>query len=197
MRILIFLLMLITLDSTDSLAQFILPPWAHHNKTEYVSGVTSKNPFDGKYAAYIRSREIQGNTMGTLWQAIKPRPDWFGERVMMTGYMKTLKLSGSAGLFMRVSTYGGWINYDYMYDRLVQGDNDWHKYIISLDIPNDTSLIDFGAWITGKGEVQVDGFRFEVVDQKVLTTGTSEKIEFGEPENLGFEGYHQLKREEN
>jgi len=88
-----------------------------------------------------------------------------------------------------VSTYSGWIGYDYMYDRLVKGDTDWHKCKIVLEVPHDTSLIDFGAWIIGPGEVQVDNFRFEVVDPKVQVTGTYEQIEFGEPENLNFERY--------
>jgi len=189
MRVLILIILFILLNAPYCLAEPLPRPWAHHNKKNYEAGVTSNNPFTGKYSAYIRSRELESNTMGTLWQAIKPRPSWFGERVRMTVYMKTLSVKDAAGLFMRVSTYGGWINYDYMYDRVVQGDTDWHKNMIVLNIPRDTSLIDFGVWIIGKGEVQVDDFRFEVVDNKLPVTGTSEKIEFGQPENLDFEGY--------
>jgi hypothetical protein len=189
MRVFILIIMSIILSSSYCLAEPLPRPWAHHNRKNYEAGVTSNNPFTGKYSAYIRSREVERNTMGTLWQATKPRPAWFGERVRMTVYMKTLNVKDAAGLFMRVSTYGGWINYDYMYDRVVQGDTDWHKQMIVLDIPRDTSLIDFGVWIIGKGEVQVDDFKFDVVDNNLPATGTSEKIEFGQPENLGFEGY--------
>ena len=188
MRILISMILFIILNSSYSLAEPLPRPWAHHNRENYEAGVTRDNPFTGKYSAYIRSRKVEENTMGTLWQAIKPRPDWFGERVRMSVYMKTLGVKDAGGLFMRVSTYGGWINYDYMYDRAVRGDTDWRKQIIVLDIPRDTSLIDFGVWIIGKGEVQVDDFRFDVVDNKHHVTGTSEKIEFGQPENLDFEG---------
>jgi hypothetical protein len=60
--------------------------------------------------------------------------------------------------------------------------------MIVLDIPRDTSLIDFGVWIVGKGEVLVDDFRFDVVDDSFHVTGTSEKIEFEQPGNLDFEG---------
>ena len=194
MRILIVLILFILAHSSDLFAEPLPRPWVHHNHREYEAGVTADNPFAGEYAAYIRSKRVERNNMGTLWQAIKPRPGWFGERVMMTVSMRTLNVKEAAGLFMRVSTYGGWIHYDYMYDRLVKGSTDWHKYMIVLDIPHDTSLIDFGAWMIGKGEVHVDDFGFQVVDQKVGVTGTSEKIEFGEPENLDFEGYSKGER---
>jgi len=197
MRILISMMLIIILNSSYSLAEPLPRPWAHHNQENYEAGVTTDNPFTGKYSAYIRSREVEGNTMGTLWQAIKPRPDWFGERVRMIVYMKTLGVKDAGGLFMRVSTYGGLINYDYMYDRVVHGDTDWHKQMIVLDIPRDTSLIDFGVWIIGKGEVQVDEFRFDVVDNKLRVTGTSEKIEFSQPENLDFEGYTEVEKNGN
>jgi hypothetical protein len=197
MRVLISIILFIILNSSYSLAQPLPRPWAHHNQEDYEAGVTTDHPFTGKYSAYIKSREVERNTMGTLWQAIKPRPDWFGERVRMTVAMKTLGVKDAGGLFMRVSTYGGWINYDYMYDRAVRGDTDWHKQMIVLDIPRDTSLIDFGVWIIGKGEVRVDDFRFDVVDNKLHVTGTSEKIEFGEPDNLDFEGYTEVKKDGN
>jgi hypothetical protein len=187
MRVLIIIILTTILNFSYSLAAPLPRPWAHHNLEKYEAGVTARNPFTGKYSAYIKSKEVETNTMGSLWQAVKPRPAWFGERVRMTVYMKTLRVKDAAGLFMRVSTYGGWINYDYMYDRVVQGDTDWHKYMIVLDIPRDTSLIDFGVWIIGNGEVRVDDFRFEVVDNKLPITGTSEKIEFDQPANLDFE----------
>jgi hypothetical protein len=197
MKVLILMILSIILNSSYSIAEPLPRPWAHHNKEHYEAGVTASNPFTGKYSAYIRSRELERNTMGTLWQAIKPRPEWFGERVRMTVYMKTVRVKNAAGLFMRVSTYGGWINYDYMYDRVVQGDTDWHKYMIVLDIPRDTSLIDFGVWIIGNGEVHVDDFRFDVVNNKLHLTGTSEKIEFDQPENLDFEEYIEVEKDEN
>ena len=193
MRVLILMILFSILNFSYSLAEPLPRPWAHHNQKDYEAGVIANNPFTGKYSAFIRSRETERSTMGTLWQAIKPRPDWFGEKVRMTVHMKTLGVKDATGLFMRVSTYGGWINYDYMYDRVVQGDTDWHKYMIVLDIPRDTSLIDFGVWIIGKGEVRVDDFRFDVVDNKHNITGTSEKIEFGQPENLDFEGYPEVQ----
>jgi hypothetical protein len=188
MKALSLIILSIILNATYCLAEPLPRPWAHHNQKHYEAGVTSNNPFTGKYSAYLRSREVESNTMGTLWQAIKPRPAWFGERLRMIVCVKTLGVKDAAGLFMRVSTYGGWINYDYMYDRVVRGTTDWHQHMIVLDIPHDTSLIDFGVWITGKGEVQIDDFRFDVVDNKLHATGTSEKIEFGQPENLNFEG---------
>jgi hypothetical protein len=194
MRATISVILFIILNSSYSLAEPLPRPWAHHNQEDYEAGVTTKNPFTGKYSAYVKSKEVGKNTMGTLWQAIKPQPDWFGERVRMTVYMKTLHVKDAAGLFMRVSTYGGLINYDYMYDRVVRGDTDWHKRMIVLDIPRDTSLIDFGVWLVGKGEVLVDDFRFDVVDDKLHVTGISEKIAFEQPGNLDFEGYTEEKR---
>ena len=132
MRILIPLIMVITLHASDSFAEASLRSWAHHNQKDYEAGLTTDNAFAGKYSAYIRSKSSETNTTGTLWQAIKPRPDWFGEKVMLTVHMRTVKVKEAAGLFMRVSTYSGWINYDYMSDRLAKGDTKANSgYILS------------------------------------------------------------------
>jgi hypothetical protein len=58
-------------------------------------------------------------------------------------------------------------------------------------------LVDFGVWIIGKGEVQVDDFRFDVVDNKSHVTGASEKIEFDQPRNLDFEGHTEVEKDGN
>jgi hypothetical protein len=51
--------------------------------------------------------------------------------------------------------------------------------------------------MVGKGEVQVDDFRFDVVDNKLHITGTSEKIEYDQPGNLDFEEYTEAERDGN
>jgi hypothetical protein len=196
MRVLIIIILSIILHSSYSVAEPLPRPWVNHNQENYEAGVTANNPFTGKYSAFIRSKEVETTTMGAIWQVMKPRPAWFGERMRMTVSMKTLGVKDAAGLFMRVSTYGGWFSHDYMYDRVVRGDTDWHKQMIVLDVPHDTSLIDFGVWIIGKGEVQVDEFRFDVVDNKLRVTGTSGKVEYSQPENLDFEEYTEVERDE-
>jgi hypothetical protein len=103
---------------------------------------------------------------------------------------------------MRVESTDGKANYsissDFMGDRPIKGTNDWRQFDVVLDVPNeDSTQIYFGALLSGKGQVWVDDFRFEIVDKSVKTTGRvhqtgKSKQEFPKglpkgPKNLDFE----------
>ena len=188
---LIIIISFILLCCENLFADPLLWPWTHHNQEEYETGVTEES-YSGKYSAFIKSRELEKITRGSLWQATKPQQNWLGERIRMTAFLKTTGVKESSGLYLKVYTYSGWIDMDYMTERYVRGDSIWKQYEIVLDIVHDANLISFGAWIVGRGEVLIDGFKFEIVDHNVETTGMPIKREFGKPINLDFEGY--LKR---
>jgi len=84
-----------------------------------------------------------------------------------------------------------------MQRRPITGTNDWYKYEIVLDIPEDGAMMNFGALLEGDGKIWIDDLSFEIVTDEVETTNemirpTNQKIAIPaslakEPENLSFE----------
>jgi hypothetical protein len=119
----------------------------------------------------------------------------------MTAYVKAKDVENAAGLWMRIESIDGNGNYSLSSDlmnRPIKGTNDWKQCEVVLDVPNEGSAaISFGAMLAGKGQVWVDDFKFEIVDNSVKTTGrvrepVKSKYEFPkglpkEPKNLDFE----------
>jgi hypothetical protein len=81
--------------------------------------------------------------------------------------------------------------------RPIKGTADWKKYEIVLDVPEESSQIAFGILMKGKGRVWLDDITFEVVDNKVESTGIAIEAQDVEltlpadlpkkPANLDFE----------
>jgi len=97
--------------------------------------------------------------------------EYRGHRLRMSAYIKTEGVKGGAGLWMRADTSAGTYVLNNMEDRPISGDTDWARYEIVLDIPENSINIAFGILLADTGQVWVDDFQFEVVDQAVPTTG--------------------------
>lgn len=88
-----------------------------------------------------------------------------GKKVTYSGWIRTLDLKdGFAGLWWRADGPTGVVAFDNMQGRGPTGTTDWTRYEISLDIPPETTNINFGAIMPGQGtawfddlEVQIDG----------------------------------------
>jgi hypothetical protein len=85
-----------------------------------------------------------------------------------------------------------------MGDRAIKGTTDWKQYEVVLDVPKEgAAQIYFGVLLAGKGQVWVDDFKFEAVDNSVKTTGRARETGKAavalakglpkEPSNLDFE----------
>lgn len=156
----------------------------------YEMGIDKGAGMDGKNAATIKSIENVVEGYGTLMQSSSP--DKFkGKRIRLSGYIKTLDVSGKAGFWLRIGQANSqnFLAFDNMMDRPVVGTNDWKKYDIVLDVSDKASKISYGALLRGTGQMWFDKLTFEVVDNSVPTTG--KKIEtvkiVSEPLNLDFE----------
>lgn len=137
----------------------------------------------------IRSKDKLISGFGTVMQSFLSEK-YLGERVRMTGYIKTKDVDEWAGLWLRVDgkKRGSVLAFDNMKDgkadRSVKGTTDWTKYEIVLDISEKTRNISFGVLLSGTGQVWFDKIEFEVVNHKTETTGKYEK--FREPQNLNM-----------
>ena len=154
-------------------------------------GIDKGSGQDGKNAATIKSVEEKIEGFGTLMQQSKP-DKYIGKRIKMTGFLKAEKVNGWAGLWLRIDQTGSQkpLSIDNMKDRKITGTSDWKKYEIVLDVPENASLIAYGALLDGTGQIWFDNLSFDIVDENVPLTvthiGKEAKMQ-SEPSNLDFE----------
>jgi hypothetical protein len=74
-----------------------------------------------------------------------------------------------------------------MGNRPIKGTTDWKRYEVVLDVADQATAVAFGILLTGKGSVEVDTFRIEVVDASVPTTTPPKSMLPVSPRNLGFD----------
>lgn len=155
----------------------------------YEIGTDRRNIHQGKASGYLKSKTVQEpGEFATMMQEFKA--DKFrGERIMLSGFIQTKNVQQFTGLWMRIDSASDEIlQFDNMNNRPIIGNNNWNRYSIVLDVPENSAIISFGILLTGKGEVWLDGLSFEVVDKNTPTTNFSvETILLDEPTNLSFE----------
>jgi hypothetical protein len=155
---------------------------------DYEVGVDQAVAHSGQASGYIKSRHYQRAGFGTLMQMCQAT-SYRGQRVRMSAYAKASAVKTWAGLWMRVDgAEGKMLSFDNMMNRPIKGMSDWNRYEIVLDVPPDSLYLAFGVLLTGRGQVWVDDFAFEVVGSDVPLTGDRDPIYQDQPSNLGFEG---------
>lgn len=157
----------------------------------YEMGIDKGNGKDGGNAATIKSVDKVIYGFGTLMQQCKPNK-YLGKRIKMTGYIKSENVGGWAGLWLRVDQANSKepLSFDNMVNRAIKGTSDWTKYEIVLDVPENASLIAYGALLDGTGQIWFDKITFEIVDNSVETTDSLKSkpsATQSEPTNLDFE----------
>lgn len=82
-----------------------------------------------------------------------------GKRVKFAGWIRTENVrDGFAGLWWRTDgPEGKVLSFDNMAAQQVTGSRDWQQFSIELDVPNETTNINFGAIMPGKGRAWFDG----------------------------------------
>lgn len=152
----------------------------------------------GKAGAYIKFIGEKAEGFGTLMQIFKA-DDYRGKRVRLSAWMKT-ENADSAQLWMRLDGDKRMLGFDNMDSRPVTGTTEWKKYDMTLDVPEATVNIAFGAFVIKKGQAWVDDYQFEVVGPEVATTNMltpeqmNEEYKYGtvgnypkQPANLDYE----------
>jgi hypothetical protein len=77
------------------------------------------------------------------------------------------------------------LSFDNMQDRAIKGTTGWKKYEIVLDVPENTSMLAYGALLSGTGQIWFANLTFEIVDNAVKLHSSND-IQ-NEPSNLNFE----------
>jgi hypothetical protein len=112
--------------------------------------------------AYLRSTTESTHGFGTIMQSISAE-HYAGHRVRLSADVKSDHLSGWAGLWMRADKDTKHVAFDNMQNRAIRGTQGWQHYEVVLDIPDDATSVHFGALLVGAGEMDVSGFKLDVL----------------------------------
>ena len=144
---------------------------------------------DGNNVITIKSVDKLINGFGTVMQNFLSEK-YLGERIKMTGYLKTQDVDDWAGFWLRIDGRkgSGFLAFDNLkngkIDRSVRGTTNWKQYEIVLDVSEDATNIAFGALLSGTGQIWFDKIDFEIVNRKTETTGLVKESK--EPKNLNL-----------
>ncbi|MFO0321674.1 MAG: hypothetical protein ACK504_04510 [Bacteroidota bacterium] len=157
----------------------------------YEMGIEKGAGQNGKNAATIKSIDKKIDGFGTLMQQCVP-DKYLGKRIKMTAFVKTENVKNWAGLWLRVDQAGSNqpLSFDNMSDRPIKGSTNWTEYEIILDVPNNASLIAYGALLVGTGQIWFDNITFKIVSDFAPSTSSLTAKKFptvDEPTNLDFE----------
>lgn len=165
---------------------------AGNKPNSYEMGIEKDLERNGNNVATIKSIKDNIEGFGSLMQNILPG-NFIGNRIKMTGYMKTKDVADWAGFWLRVDEFDNSqpLSFDNMGNRSIKGTNDWTKYEIVVDVPLSSSNIAFGALLSGTGQIWFDNIEFEIVDNTVPTTGNGNQhlMPNNVPTNLDFEKF--------
>ena len=159
------------------------------NPSGYTMKVDTEVFHTGTRSGYLSANEsvIEGQ-FGTMMQIFSAQ-NWIGKRMKMSCFMKTNN-AVKCGAWVRIDKENGdLVGFDNMENRSIIGTTDWNYYTIVLDVPQESTAINFGVLLVGSGEVWIDGIKFEEVDLSVPTTnlmGFDLDLPL-EPVNLGFD----------
>ena len=161
---------------------------AGSNPSEYEMGIDNSVFQNGQACAYMKSKSPKENQFGTLMQTISAEY-YLGKRLMLSGYIKSEDVNGWSGMWMRIDGESNQqLGFDNMRDRAIKGTTDWKKYEIVLDIPENSTTINYGVLLGGDGEVWFDNFELKEVDKNVPVTSLKKESKLpSQPINLDFE----------
>jgi hypothetical protein len=157
----------------------------------YEMGIEKGSGQNGKNAATIKSIDKRIDGFGTLMQQCVP-DKYLGKKIKMTSFVKTKNVTNWAGIWLRVDKSNSHqpLSFDNMGDRPIKGTTEWTKYEIILDVPNNASLLAYGALIDGTGQIWFDNITFEIISDFAPSTSSTTIKKYptvNEPTNLDFE----------
>jgi RNA polymerase sigma factor (sigma-70 family) len=161
----------------------------------YEVGVDENNAWGGMPSAYARSTGAADGKFGGMMQTIAA-DTYRNQRVRLTGWIKTDEVGdGGAHLWMRVDGEEKTksLAFDNMDGRAPKGTSDWQDYSIVLDVPADATKLNYGFFISGKGQMWVNGMTVTPVGADVPTTSRKAVQPPPMPKtptNLGFAPAH-------
>lgn len=91
-----------------------------------------------------------------------------GDRVRISGHLKTSDVTGAAALWLRLDGPTGFLYIDGMRDRGVTGTHEWTRHEVEAPLMPGATTITFGATLRGRGTLWIDDFAVEGFDTSRL-----------------------------
>lgn len=162
--------------------------WVKRTKypESYETGLNASESKTGKKCAYIKSVGNKVKDFATLMQCCDAKL-YLGKRVKLTGYVKGEGIKGWSGMWFRIdSKYDKKVlGFDNMRNRAIEGDTDWQKCEIILDVPSGSGLLNYGVLLSGKGTVYFDRISLEIIGD-IATDNPAQSYPV-KPSNVDFE----------
>ncbi len=139
---------------------------------DYTVGYETSGLVNGSrmYGLISSKADAKGAGFGTIMQMISAE-DYRGQRVRFSGLLRPRDVESGAGLWFRVDASDGKIlAFDNMQSRPVLGTQEWKRYDVVVDVPEQGTRIAFGVLLIGKGRLGIDALEFEKVGRNVATT---------------------------
>ena len=122
------------------------------------------------YGLISSKADANGAGFGTIMQMISA-VDYRGKRVRFSALLRPHDVDSGAGLWFRVDAADGKVlAFDNMQSRPVLGTQEWKRYEVVVDVPEQGTRIAFGVLLIGKGKLGIDALQFEKVGRNVATT---------------------------
>jgi hypothetical protein len=123
----------------DKSYEFVLDPASRHTGTQS-----------------LRIRNIGSEPYGGVHQAV-PAGAMRGRTVQLAAWLRTEGANGEgAMLTLRALAAGGLAAHKFMDDPPATGTRDWRRYAITLAVPPNAEVVDFGAMLVGSGTLWLD-----------------------------------------
>lgn len=150
---------------------------------DYTHGIDTVITYEGKKAAHLRCQVDEPGGFGTLMQSFKA-DNFHNKRMRFSAVVKSEGVANWAGLWMRIdgNDRGESLEFDNMQERPIEGNTDWKKYQVVLDVPPKGASVHLGILLDGKGQVWLSDVHFEEAPNEP-TTG--KRLPDG-PGNLDF-----------
>jgi C-terminal processing protease CtpA/Prc len=133
------------------------PTWTVHIDSVIVHG--------GRGAVRLERDSASSGTNTML--AIGVPVTFEGQWVELHGFIRTEKVSGFAGLWLREDGPTGRVQFDNMRDRGITGTSEWTEYTIRLPLDHRARALSFGVLAVGEGKVWADDLQLLVDGERI------------------------------
>lgn len=179
LRIALLLVVLLFLSATFSSAVAQPFTWSKTGSRpqDYDMGGDPSGPHGSANGGFIKSKVSPIYGFGAYATSIAPG-QYRNQAIKLSAYVKTVNVTGYAGLWMRVDANSQILSFDNMRTRRLVGTKDWAQYEVILDVPESSTAIVLGLLLSGTGEAYFDGLKLEPVARTwdVISLATTQTI---------------------
>lgn len=161
--------MIIPVDENQLVGQSKIKGWfiSGDNPDGYMVGTDKSVLHDKVASGFIRSKRAETKGFGTLMQQADIRK-CSGCTLKLTAHIKTKDVKGWSGLWARLDDKDSQVLwFDNMQNRPIKGTNDWEKYELEFEVPEQSTTLSLGVLLVGSGNVWINNVQLlEMIDNK-------------------------------